>query len=99
MKPNNKQVEDEVKKLKELKPKIIPRTFFGDSNTDAIQAQIDVLEMKWDEDDIYNHFSEGESDMHERNAALSALEWMNTGKTEDGEALSPSDGWKELVKE
>lgn len=98
MKPNKKQVEEEVKKLKELKPLVIPRSFFGDSNIDAIQAQIDTLEMEWDEDKIYNRFGDGERDMHVRNAALSALEWKNTGKTEDGDELSPSDGWKDLVK-
>lgn len=99
-KPTDEQIKQEIEKLKELKTKVRSRTAFGESNTDAIQAQIDVLEKGWtNETIIWDHFPEIEEDAHARDAAMEALAWKNGKDNAVGEYESPSQSWRGLVKE
>lgn len=94
-----KQIQAEIKALKEIRPMIPSRTFFGDNNWDAIDAQIDVLENNIHEDTIWNRCDEEEPDLgewkeHERDCALDARRWMDGEEPE----ARPSKNWQELLE-
>ncbi len=112
--PTTDQVIAEIAELKRIAPLIPPTTMFGDSNEDAIRAEIVALETLWDEDRAYDEYpttSEGvkdqlDSDMDDEEAASIAL----ANEHDLNAALSaiqwrlgtgtdkPSDGWIHLVK-
>jgi len=107
--PTKKQIEAEIKKLGVIKPNVRKTSIFGDNNQDAIDAQIEVLENRWTDDEIYDRFPSQEDldnkadhgeevdDIGYRNnvieSALEAAQWLE-GESEYGK---PSDGWKELI--
>ncbi len=84
------QVEEEIKELRRLLPKVVRRSLFGDDNHAAIEAQIRVLEERLDEDDIDDEFD----DEYVRSNAQEAFNWR-TG--EEADAEDPSSGWSVLV--
>ena len=92
MKPNQEQIRAEIKKLKEMKPKVRHYTGFGDDNHAAIEVQIRVLEEILDVDDIYDRW---DMDDHLCESAIEAREWLDEG----GEPPSGPDGWGSLVEE
>lgn len=67
------EVQQEIKKLEEIKPKVRRLTAFGDDNHKAIEVQIDVLKGTLDENGIYEEY---EDDDHLRDNGLEALAWM-----------------------
>lgn len=85
------EVQIEVGKLTEMKPKIRHFSFFGDNNHNAVQAQIDVLKDDMDEDEIYD--MEGDWTQHEIDNALEARRWLDEESEE-----APSSGWESLVQ-
>ena len=94
------EVQQEIEKLQEMKPKVRPYTAFGDNNRNAIQAQIDALMEEMDDGDVYDklgteedEFDDGEWTQHEVDTALQAIQWR------DGDAEeSPSEGWEPLIQ-
>lgn len=93
--PTEEQIQETIRQLKEIKPKIKRYSFFGDDNRATMQAQIEVLEERLDDDDIYERWSEDDQgDI--RASAQSALQWMENGETEDGET-DLVEGWKGLI--
>ena len=92
MQPTPEEVQAEIKKLKEMKPKVRHHTGFGDDNWAAIEADIDVLTNDLDQDTIYDLY--GESD-YELESCLYARDWLDGS----GEPPSGPDGWGSLVKE
>jgi hypothetical protein len=94
------QIETEIDALKEIKPRVVRRSFFGDNNHAAIDAQIEALSELWEEDDIHENFESGYHEMlateHARDSALDAANWLHADETEEVEA--PSDSWKGIVK-
>lgn len=100
MKPTTKQIDAEVEKLKEMRSKIPPRNFFGENNLLKIDAEIEALEKRMDEQQVYDRFGADEtadefqeSDLEPQHSAIYAIQWMNGEEKE-----SPSDGWKPLIK-
>jgi hypothetical protein len=97
--PNETQIMTMIERLTELKDKVRDRTFFGDSNKEAIEAQIDVLECRYSEDDIWENW--GDND-HLRENAQYARDWLDG---EDGDNVEVegdewlADMWLELVEE
>lgn len=89
---DEKQIAEEIEKLKDIKERVRPTTFFGDSNTDAVAAQIEVLERGMDTDDIYDFFEYAD---HLLEAALAAYYWAE--EPEDDEE-APSVDWEPLCK-
>ncbi len=86
--PTKKQIEAEIKKLRDLAPRIRQVSGFGDSNRAAIEAQIKVLAEDMDEDAIYRlGWPE-----HTLMAALDAAQWLI------GEGSLLSDQWAPLVR-
>ena len=88
------QVKAEIKKLKEMKPKVRSSSSFGDDHHAAIDAQIEVLEKGLDNDGVYDHYEHGPHNILD--AALEAMGWMDGGSYGEGER--PSKNWASLVR-
>ena len=88
----------EILALQTMKPSVREFTMFGDSNHEAIEAQIDTLHGSMSMDDVYDRFGEeafeDEVEFNQSNldAALSAQQWLSEESEE-----SPSAGWSTLV--
>jgi hypothetical protein len=98
IKRTKKEIADEIKALKELKPRVPRRTFFGEDNWLKIDAQLDTLEEVRDEEEVYDHYEENEDassdDEHVvRDSALDAARWL-AGDNDD----KPSDGWRSIAR-
>ena len=100
--PTDKQIQAEIKKLEELRPKICRYTAFGDDNWNGLDAQLQVLREDLSESDIdemHDEAVELEDDcmpFYKEDAYSQAREaalWL-TGESEYG---APSNGWKGLV--
>lgn len=72
-----KEIKEQIEKLKAIRPKIRPTSFFGDSNLDKLDAQVKVLEEGLDQDDIYDEWPRDEEDMEVRMSAEEALNWLD----------------------
>lgn len=94
------QINDEIAALKLIKPQVREYTAFGDSNHEAIDAQIEVLEKRMSGDDVHDSYQPDETNEDDERsesvffAALEAHDWMRG--TSDDEP--PSDGWRSAVK-
>jgi hypothetical protein len=66
----NKEIDEQIKKLKAVRPKIVPRSAFGDDNLAKLDAQVAVLEGFMDEDEICDTY---ENEVLQ--SALDAYEW------------------------
>jgi len=96
-KPSKKQIDAEIKKLKNVKPRVPHANYFGDDNYEKIDAQITVLQEGLTENDVYDRFDDPEEPdktcdlvSNARDAAM----WL-IGEAEDG---APSKGWEEIAK-
>lgn len=90
--PTDKQIEAEIKKLQEMKPRVPHHTAFGDDNHEAIDAQLVVLRERLDEDAVLAKQDDGEWNEHTSSIARDAANWLN-GDEKD----APSVGWP-LIK-
>lgn len=82
----------EIAKLKALRLVVPARTFFGDNNRDAIDAQVEVLEHDLSEDTMCNRVG-FEWTEHEYSSAIDARAWLD-----EDDAGAPSKDWAGLVK-
>lgn len=97
MKPNDEQIQKEIKRLEEIKPRVRHFSMFGDDNHARIQAQIDTLKEGLTEDQIYDRWDgEDEQSPDLVSEALSARAWADTGETSDGE-LDLVSAWEPLT--
>jgi hypothetical protein len=89
----DEEITAEIAKLEDLKTKVRPHTYFGDSNIEKIEIEIAVLEAKEDLSDEYY------DDPDCRTFAESAWLWL-TGEwdAEEMGAASPSDSWQNLLE-
>lgn len=88
--PTEKQIDAEIKKLKALKPKLIPQTIFGGDNIAALDAVIETLEDRGDENYVYERWENEESDEadeHVAEWARGAALWISGDEPE-----APSKG-------
>jgi hypothetical protein len=90
-------INEEIAKLKEMKPTVLKSSAFGDNHHDAIDAQIDVLEGSLSRDDIYAHYGDEDTDEFAQNVLDSALEAFDW-RFEYNEQAAPTEGWKDLVR-
>jgi hypothetical protein len=90
-----KEVADEIKALENVKQRVRPRTYFGDDNLSAIEAQIDVLSEGMDNDEIFDKEDDGEWSCYQRESAEQALEWLEGADLEDGS--TPSKQWESIA--
>ncbi len=111
--PTPAQIAAEITELKRLKDLIPPTTLFGESNLDAITAEITALERGWDEDDAEDEYPtspEGVIDQIGEDAAGDEERIADENRRlvdcvccviqwREGESdEKPSDGWLPLVK-
>lgn len=89
--PTAEEIVAEAATLKKMKPTVLKSSAFGDNHHNAIDAQIEALEMRKSEEEIYDELADEADNV--RDAALEAVRWME-GESEDG---APSDNWKSLV--
>ena len=91
-KPTKKQIEKEIKKLKDLLPNIRAYSMFGTDNRTQLSAQIDVLEGGLDNAAIFDHFDHTGIDEEVLDAALAARQWLDGM----GETKTLSEDWAAL---
>ena len=97
-----REIQDEIAALKEVKP-FVPRfTFFNDDNWAAIDVQIDALSDEWELYYVDYLYDNGDLTDHDRDNAYSAIDWMNGDfdgyENDDGDLIdSPSASWRELA--
>ena len=91
------EITAEIKKLRDMKPNVRHFTSFGDDNWACIEAQIRTLQTPLDEDAIWDHWSNDETDVYERDGARDALEWRNSETFEGKDASAPSEDWESLL--
>jgi hypothetical protein len=87
-----KAIKDEIEVLMKIKPRIRQFTAFRDDNHAAIEAQIDVLNDRLDEEEIEKLWPTDEQE-HLNQSAVEAYRWM-TGERDEGLA----DEWEPLAK-
>ena len=79
-----KEIDAQIKALKEIRPKVKPYSFFGDDNLAKLDAQVQVLEEDLDEYDVYEEWPEDEEEFDIRACANLAVEWRDgESETED----------------
>lgn len=75
------QIDEQVRLLKEVRPKIVPASMFGDDNLAQLDAAVRVLEKNMDDDDIWERWDR-EEDLSIRSSATNALNWL-AGESEN----------------
>lgn len=90
------EIDIEIAALKEIKPRIRERNGFGEDNHAAIDCQIEVLERKMDEGEVWDRNENAAEDElfvtdRERDNAMEAVRWLA------GEDEVPSEAWKEML--
>ena len=82
------EIQKEIQALKAVRSKVRPTSFFGDDNLAALDAQVQVLEEYMDEDEIWNEWPEEEAELHIRNLALEAWNWVCDDEDPDSKGLA-----------
>lgn len=88
--PTDEQIKAEIAALREIKPRVRQQSTFGDNHHDAIDAQIEVLENRWDDSETEENYPDEGS---VRDAALEACNWLQGGGASD----SLVGDWKSLA--
>ena len=91
---SEKEIDAEIGKLEEMKPKVRHYTAFGDDNWAAVEVQIEALEKRMTDDACFDRWP-NDASVEERNAAREASEWLYD---ETGEVEAPSTEWEPLTK-
>jgi hypothetical protein len=87
-----KEIDEEVTKLKAIKPKL-GFDAFGGNNKSKCQAEIDALTKDWDQSDVDDLLDSDDLDDDEAGSAAYAIDWKD-GREEE----SPSSQWEPLIK-
>ena len=77
------QMDQEIAKLKQMKPDVRRFDAFGGDNWKKIEAQIEVLQHELDEEEIYHHRG---WDDDVQSSAMDARQWLDGNEPE-----SPSE--------
>lgn len=89
--PTYEEIQEEIKRLKTMKPTVLHASAFGDDHHRAIDAQIRVLEDDLDEDAVFDEFMDSADNI--QSSASEAAQWA-AGELEN----PPSEDWKSLVR-
>lgn len=91
--PTEDEIEKELEGLRQIKPKLPRTNYFKENIHDAVDAQIDVLEERMEEDDeIDENFGDAEDNV--RSSAQDACAWLK-GEHETDSLVAD---WEPLVK-
>jgi hypothetical protein len=88
--PTEEEIAAEIKALTDLKPKIRPTSAFGESNTAAISAQIEVLKNLWDVCEVEDHYDGND---YALGSATEAAEWLEG----ESESATLTENWRGLI--
>ncbi len=80
------QIEQEIQNLRAILDKVITETASGDSNTEAVEAQIMVLDERYNEDEAET-LTEDQGE-HVINAAREAAMWLAGESEKEKESLA-----------
>ena len=86
------KINDAIALLEKNKEECVETNFFGESNTDKLDAQIKVLQDDLDEEAIYEEYPEDEDEGDgnvEREAALEIQMWRDDDEGELEDFLFP----------
>ena len=72
-----KEIDEQIKRLNEVRPKVRPYSIFGTDNLAQLDAQIKVLEEDMDRDEIWDEWPREEEDFDTRSAAYTARDWID----------------------
>jgi hypothetical protein len=89
------QISAQIAALQKIKPRVRHYSLFGADHHAAIDAQIQVLEGRMDNDEIYDEKEKAQWPDSVLEAALDARRWLD-GEYEDATDLVAS--WKELAR-
>ena len=78
-----KEIDEQIKRLKDVRPKVVPFSAFGTDNLECLDAMVRVLEQNMDEDAIWDRWDREEEDMDIRSNADEALRWLEGESEED----------------
>lgn len=81
-----KEIDRQIEGLKKMKTTLPEFSFFGDSNWEKINAQLDVLEGKREPDNFYKdehseEYEDGDNDIYF--AAVEAQDWLDGQRKDD----------------
>jgi hypothetical protein len=97
-----RQINAEAKALRKLKPRVPAKTYFGEDNHAAIDAQIEVLEKqltekqietRWYQDETAEEFRDGDNRLWDE--ARYARSWIDG---DESDAPSSQSCWGGLAK-
>ena len=97
MRRNQKEIDTEIVKLQEIKPKVLKESMFGDNHHDAIDGQIRVLKDDLSEDNINFMRDDGDITDSVAEAMHDAVAWVEGDYEYD--TLVHQDTWLGLVRE
>ncbi len=78
-----KEIDAQIQRLKDVRPKVRPFSFFGTDNLECLDAMVRVLEQDMDSDDIWDRWDRDEEDFDVRSNADGALKWREGESEED----------------
>lgn len=84
---SKEEVDAEIQRLKDIRPRLRPTTSFGEDNLEALEATIEALEEDLSESDCWNKLDEEEWSQHVFDWAEPAVLWRE-GVSDD----LPSEG-------
>lgn len=90
---NDAEISAELEELTNLRGRLRD-SYFGDSNNDALEAQISTLLGQISSDDIDDLEESGEMSTYEADAARDAITWLEGDSDEE----SLADEWLPLAK-
>lgn len=90
--PSESEIEQEVAALEKMKPNILRESKFGEDHHAAIEAQLEVLRERMDEDDVDENYGDAEDNI--RSAAQDAANWL----TGDHESEHLTSDWESLLR-
>lgn len=90
---STQEIESEISRLFSLLDRIPHETAFGDSNTDALLVQTEVLRERLTLDEVYEDYDDAVTGDYVLSAAFSAVEWLYDGEE------APSVGWLSMIGE
>jgi len=82
------EIKKEIEALKAVRPKVCPRSIFGDDNLASLDAQVKVLENDMDDDDIYDMYDHAGGSEYVLEAALYARQWIDDEVYPDDSGLA-----------
>ena len=88
MMKTKEQITKEIEALKTVRPNVRPTSMFGDDNLGSVDAQIEVLESDYDNNQIYDRYDHANSSEYILDAALAARQWIDDEEDGDCEGLA-----------